>query len=151
MQRLADAVLPADDAYDWNQALMDLGATICSVGRPACLICPLRGLCAAAPRMSAWPAERQRSLREARTEYNTATRRKSESQRMLRGRIVREIQALPTDTALSLDDLEQRLGDGGQPTDRAHLERLVQALAADGLLVVQQADGQPSPSLSLPR
>jgi A/G-specific adenine glycosylase len=150
MQKLADAVLPIADAYDWNQALMDLGATICTAGRPLCLICPLRDLCAAAPQMSAWPAERQRTLREARTEYATATRRKSESQRLLRGRIVREIQALPSGTALSLDDLEQRLATSGQPAERAHLERLIQALAADGLMVVQQADGQPSPTLSLP-
>ena len=28
VERLADAVVPADAAYAWNQALMDLGATL---------------------------------------------------------------------------------------------------------------------------
>jgi A/G-specific adenine glycosylase len=32
---------------DWNQALMELGATVCRVTRPACLLCPLRRDCEA--------------------------------------------------------------------------------------------------------
>jgi A/G-specific adenine glycosylase len=32
---------------DWNQALMELGATICTPVAPACVRCPLRGECAA--------------------------------------------------------------------------------------------------------
>ncbi len=44
---LADWALPADRAYDWQQALMDLGATVCLARRPACERCPLRECCAA--------------------------------------------------------------------------------------------------------
>jgi len=44
---LADTHLPKGHAGDYNQALMDLGATICLSKRPRCLLCPLRGLCRA--------------------------------------------------------------------------------------------------------
>ncbi|MGH2371740.1 MAG: hypothetical protein ACRDI2_26505, partial [Chloroflexota bacterium] len=37
----------ASDAYDWNQALMDLGATICTSRAPRCLLCPARESCSA--------------------------------------------------------------------------------------------------------
>lgn len=43
--QIADAMVPDTRAGDWNQALMDLGATICIPKMPRCLLCPLRGLC----------------------------------------------------------------------------------------------------------
>src|SRR5581483_3224885 len=47
MLSLAEQVLPAGEAYNWNQALMDLGATICSNGNPQCTRCPLQENCLA--------------------------------------------------------------------------------------------------------
>ncbi|HEX6798819.1 MAG TPA: A/G-specific adenine glycosylase [Ktedonobacterales bacterium] len=44
---LAEWALPPDHTYDWQQALMDLGATVCISRRPACERCPLAGCCAA--------------------------------------------------------------------------------------------------------
>jgi A/G-specific adenine glycosylase len=44
---LADEHLPKGRAGDYNQALMDLGATICVPKNPRCLICPLMKLCKA--------------------------------------------------------------------------------------------------------
>jgi len=44
---LAESLVPAGRAGDYNQALMDLGATICRPHNPACLLCPLLGLCQA--------------------------------------------------------------------------------------------------------
>lgn len=43
----ADRVTPDARAGDFAQAMMDLGATICTPRNPACGICPLRGHCAA--------------------------------------------------------------------------------------------------------
>jgi len=45
--KLAETHLPKGQACDYNQALMDLGATICLSKRPRCLLCPLSGLCLA--------------------------------------------------------------------------------------------------------
>lgn len=44
---LAEKYLPSQDAGDYNQALMDLGATICIPRNPRCLICPVMTLCKA--------------------------------------------------------------------------------------------------------
>ena len=40
IKRLAASLLPARRSGDFAQALMDLGATICSPKRPACALCP---------------------------------------------------------------------------------------------------------------
>lgn len=47
--RLSEALLPAGRAYDFNQALMDFGATVCTARRPRCPGCPLSRLCASYP------------------------------------------------------------------------------------------------------
>ncbi len=44
---LAEAQLPARDGADYSQALMDLGATVCTPRAPRCPECPLRAGCAA--------------------------------------------------------------------------------------------------------
>jgi len=43
--RLVDALVPAGRAGDWNQALMDLGATICTARAPKCGACPVAPAC----------------------------------------------------------------------------------------------------------
>jgi A/G-specific adenine glycosylase len=45
--KLADENVPTGQAGDYNQALMDLGATICVPKNPRCLICPVMELCKA--------------------------------------------------------------------------------------------------------
>jgi A/G-specific adenine glycosylase len=42
-------VLPMRHVFDFNQALMDFGATLCTARKPKCLVCPLRSGCAAYP------------------------------------------------------------------------------------------------------
>jgi A/G-specific adenine glycosylase len=45
--RLAESITPDARSGDFAQAMMDLGATICTSRSPNCLICPLNDLCAA--------------------------------------------------------------------------------------------------------
>jgi A/G-specific adenine glycosylase len=45
--KLVTEHLPAGKAGDYNQAIMDLGATICTPRSPACRLCPLTELCQA--------------------------------------------------------------------------------------------------------
>ena len=47
LQRGADALLARGAAGDWNQAMMELGATICTPRAPLCLVCPVMQHCAA--------------------------------------------------------------------------------------------------------
>jgi A/G-specific adenine glycosylase len=44
---LAERCTPAERCRDFNQAMMDLGATLCTRSRPQCLLCPLSALCTA--------------------------------------------------------------------------------------------------------
>lgn len=64
--RLAEELMPADDALAvrWNQAVMELGALVCTARSPRCEQCPVRDACAwvaagrpepvEAPRGQAW-------------------------------------------------------------------------------------------------
>jgi len=47
LRRLAASLSPSQRAGDFAQALMDLGAGICTPKRPSCLMCPLQARCAA--------------------------------------------------------------------------------------------------------
>jgi A/G-specific adenine glycosylase len=47
VRALAQTLTPAERAGDFAQAMMDLGATICTPQRPSCLMCPLQSACAA--------------------------------------------------------------------------------------------------------
>jgi A/G-specific adenine glycosylase len=48
LRALAETLVPDSRAGDFAQALMDLGATICTPRRPRCILCPWRQDCAAA-------------------------------------------------------------------------------------------------------
>lgn len=45
IRRHVEAMTPARRPGDFAQAMMDLGATICTPRRPACVLCPLREAC----------------------------------------------------------------------------------------------------------
>ena len=46
---LSRTLLPIKYVFDFNQALMDFGATLCTARKPKCLICPMRSDCTAYP------------------------------------------------------------------------------------------------------
>lgn len=45
LQRLADDLVPSAEGCDWSQALMDLGARICTARSPGCSACPVASSC----------------------------------------------------------------------------------------------------------
>jgi A/G-specific adenine glycosylase len=45
--QLAEEVIPEGHAGEFNQALMELGATVCTPTSPRCDVCPVAGLCEA--------------------------------------------------------------------------------------------------------
>lgn len=45
--RVAESWVPARGPGEWNQALMELGATVCTPRAPRCAQCPVRALCRA--------------------------------------------------------------------------------------------------------
>jgi A/G-specific adenine glycosylase len=66
--RHAEAHTPHERVADYTQAIMDLGATICTRSRPACTLCPLAGDCAAARAgtQALYPAARPKRARAQR-------------------------------------------------------------------------------------
>jgi A/G-specific adenine glycosylase len=97
MLEIAEWALPQEPqsaAYDWQQALFDLGATVCLARRPLCERCPLTGCCAAyaeAARVTLFPSgeavarlrDERAALAEARvardTQANATPRKVAES------------------------------------------------------------------------
>lgn len=68
---LAETLVPVGHAGQFNEALMDLGATICTSQAPRCSVCPLRDVCRgyASGAPEAYPT----SVRRAPTPHYTVT------------------------------------------------------------------------------
>ena len=66
---LAEQLLPTQDVDIYTQGLMDLGATVCTLRRPACSVCPVGADCAAraAGRPEAYPVKTRRLRRGRRS------------------------------------------------------------------------------------
>jgi A/G-specific adenine glycosylase len=67
----ADAITPEQRAGDFAQAMMDIGATICTTRAPRCLLCPMSAQCRALhegepERYPVKPPKRARPLRQGR-------------------------------------------------------------------------------------
>ncbi|MCP3729507.1 A/G-specific adenine glycosylase [Sphingomonas sp. MG17] len=71
IRELADSVTPDERAGDFAQAMMDLGATICTPRSPKCLLCPLAKRCDARAdgRPDAYPVKARKKARP--TRYGT--------------------------------------------------------------------------------
>jgi len=69
--KFADTILPNHNIGDFNQALMELGATICTPTNPQCTKCPLRGSCKAFKRKKQlkYPIKGQRQKIQKKNEY----------------------------------------------------------------------------------
>ena len=116
-QLLADAWVPSGEAWLWNQALMDLGATVCRP-RPACDECPLSSDCS-------WRGEGDDpSVGSA--GVSVAQPRFEGSDRQARGRLMKALSELPV-SLVAVPMVMDR------PVDVAH--RLVDELLRDGLIV----------------
>ncbi len=68
IRRHADRITPAKRPGDFAQAMMDLGATICTPRNPACAICPFLGSCLAQKQGTpeTWPRKAAKSAKATR-------------------------------------------------------------------------------------
>jgi A/G-specific adenine glycosylase len=49
---VSEVLVPRRDVFDFNQALMDLGAMVCVARNPKCLVCPMARSCRSSPTSS---------------------------------------------------------------------------------------------------
>lgn len=114
----ADAVVPAGRGWAWNQAVLDLGATVCTRKAPRCDGCPLAAACAW--RRDGGPDPATPAGRQSRFEG---------SDRQGRGRLVAAMAAGP----VRLDHADIA---AGWPGEHRRAAGAVASLVADGLAVV---------------
>ncbi|HZO95313.1 MAG TPA: hypothetical protein VFB22_16315 [Candidatus Baltobacteraceae bacterium] len=125
--------LPRGAAHDWNSALMDLGATLCTARVARCLVCPLRDACAASPVDAATLARRAREHAPRKPPQNAVPFERTV--RFLRGRIIDRLRDLHARETLSLDALARDLA-AVVSGDRLHeIPSVVGALERDGVVV----------------
>ena len=119
VQAAADAALPTGRAWVWNQAVLDLGATVCTKRSPRCCACPIATWCGWRRRGGPDPAEGSAGT----------TRRQSTfagSDRQGRGRLVDALRRHPVAWA----DVAAA---AGWPEDPARASRVAAGLVADRL------------------
>jgi A/G-specific adenine glycosylase len=131
-QELADELVPMGRAWAWNQAVLDLGATICTKRGPRCDDCPIGPHCSWA--VSHFeppdPAEGTAGASGPQSRFDG-------SDRQGRGRLVQALRTGPVDV--------ERLADvAGWPDEPDRASRVADALVGEG--IAEYADG----CLSLP-
>jgi A/G-specific adenine glycosylase len=132
---LAERAVPSGTAYAWNQALMDLGATLCRAKQALCLVCPLVSECAGPDAPTAagvqtlggpMPGSPARAARPGGVFQG--------SSRYYRGRIVDTLRALSAGSSLPLHELAARVA---PPADQARVIDLTRRLDTEGLLTIE--------------
>lgn len=122
-QALVDAMVPSGRGWSFGQALLDLGATVCTTRAPDCPACPLRRRCI-------WlrdgcpdpdPANGSAGVSVAQSRF-------AGSDRQGRGRLVAALRRGP----VPLDALATA---AGWPDNAARAERIADGLVAEGLAV----------------
>jgi A/G-specific adenine glycosylase len=139
---LAERAVPAGRGYDWNQGLMDFGSSVCTARKPACLVCPLRDICKAAPYIGTALAEQGTARRRVAQAGGTATPFTS-TNRYFRGQVLRALGGLGAGESLDLAALGPRVKAEYVEADRDWLYALVTGLHRDGLVVVRPAPAVP--------
>lgn len=120
-QRLADEQVPVGQGWEWNQAVLDFGATVCTKRRPRCTACPIAEGCA-------WARSgfRQPDPVEGSAGATGGQSRFDGSDRQGRGRLVAALRNGPVAV--------ERVADAaGWPEEPDRARRVADGLVAEGL------------------
>ena len=126
-QAAADGAVVPGEAWAWNQAMLDLGATVCTRRTPRCDGCPVVERCAWAS--GGWPLP---DPADGSAGVSASQSRFEGSDRQGRGRLVEVLRTAPVATAALAKVM-------GWPEDQGRAERVAATLLADGLVTL--ADG----------
>jgi A/G-specific adenine glycosylase len=119
---LAEKVLPTQNVYEWNQALMDLGARVCTARQPGCEHCPLRSFCASKGHMLG------KSVRKSTREQQM----RGIPNRLFRGRIVEFLRSRRD--AVPLRSIGRSILPGFSDRHGPWLTKIVAGLERDGVV-----------------
>jgi A/G-specific adenine glycosylase len=118
VQDIADETSPDDQPWLWNQAIMELGALVCTKRSPSCGTCPVRILCA-------WAGEGDDPARGS-AAVSVPQARFEGSDRQLRGRLVDAMRSAP----VPLSEIAATMR-----TDTTRAGTVLAGLIRDGLAV----------------
>jgi len=122
-RKIAAEWLAPDEAYRWNQALMDVGAMICRIEAPLCTQCPLKAACSYRAQGKNKTKREPRPPKQARFEG---------SSRQKRGGIIDHLREAAAG-GVSMSALGKAIHpDGG--ADLTWLVELLEGLERDGLV-----------------
>lgn len=124
---LSQTLIPKRRAYDWNQALMDLGATVCIARSPRCGECPVANRCASRTRMLRLATPRVNGKAQA---PNTLPNR------IYRGKIIEQLRNTNGTHRVRADVLARSVRPAFARGQKRWFKELLTRLERDGLISV---------------
>ena len=125
--QLAAEILPRKNIYDWNQALMDFGAIVCTSRKPACMLCPVSQLCLSKKFMGRTALQRRRPVKGV----------DGIPDRIYRGHVVRQLRMLNGNRSIRADALGKKVRAGFSRRHEKWFVALLRGLEKDGLIRIR--------------
>ncbi len=120
---IADRMLPPKKFYDWNQALMDFGAQVCTSRNPKCSECPVHAECAS--------GHSKAFLLPPVSKIKTEPSWKEIPRRLYRGRVLKLLHRTP----LTAERLAKALCGTASKKDVIWIRSVLAAMESEGLIV----------------
>jgi A/G-specific adenine glycosylase len=127
--------LPQGEAYAWNQALMDIGATLCRIDKPLCPKCPMKAAC------EYYAAGKHKVPAAARSPKQSPF---EGSARQKRGGIIDALRESAA-AGISMGALAKAVHPNGGDRDLGWLVELLSGLERDGLVALSPGARKASP------
>jgi A/G-specific adenine glycosylase len=124
---LATVLLPRKHAYAFNQALMDIGATVCTARLPRCSDCPVATLCTSRPAIK--PARRRHKTSEPSLG--------GIPNRIYRGRVVEALRQRKGNAGISAAKLGSVIYPAFSRKNHGWMRRLLAGLERDDLVKIR--------------
>jgi len=133
---IARRYLPDRKAAEWNQALMDLGALICTARNPKCEICPVNAQCAS--------AFSKALLKKTTSEKRTEPSFKGIPRRIYRGRILKALHDKP----LTSRQIGSRVIDHFKLHDLKWMNRILEKMEDEALISIHRIGARKKVSIA---
>ena len=130
LESIAEQILPLRASYEWNQALMDLGAMVCTSRSPSCHTCPVSSHCLSSGKMS--------RIHQVSRRIEPSFRRIPN--RIYRGKIIDHLRGHPEGRKVRIDYLGKTIVPGLRKKDQAWFFSVIRSLEKDGLVRVKESN-----------
>lgn len=134
MKKIIEEVCDYEHSYEYHQALMDLGATLCRATKVQCASCPLQKICASYKELQDNPL----LLEEKRVSYKRQTVPFKQSKRYIRGGIVEYLRT--EHKKVPFQELFDFVCTTLREEPREEVQNILDALVREGL-VTKYAEG----------